>query len=76
MRLPRVAGDRGASVGGRPRPMLGRGRPDRLMSAVVSLNKPLGIAVMELPVISLSVCTAADGKKSHGDGVGGDEEGA
>ena len=49
MRLPRmVAGDRGACAGGRPRPMVGQGRAYRISSAVVKLNRPVGIAVIAL----------------------------
>ena len=49
MRLPRmVAGDRVACASGRPRPMADRGRPYSQSSAVVKLNRPVGIAVMAL----------------------------
>jgi hypothetical protein len=49
MRLPRVvAGDRGACARGRPRPMLGQGRPYSVMSFVVKSRRPVGIAGMAL----------------------------
>ena len=49
MRLPRVvAGDRGACGRGRPRPMLGQGRPYSVMSSVVKSRRPVGIAGMAL----------------------------
>ena len=67
MRLLRVH-DRCGCAGGRPRPMVGRGRPYGLKSAVVKLSRPIGIAVMALSFKYLQY-TAAGGKPTPGGGV-------